>query len=64
MNYQKPAVEIPPVNFDQSQSQDFSKRIQPHLSTLSNKPKTSPHTKYLDRLDFCTLRPINSLASE
>jgi hypothetical protein len=39
-NYKKLTVEIPPIDIDRSQYQDFSERTQPGPSTTSNKPNT------------------------
>jgi hypothetical protein len=63
-NYKKPIVEIPPIDIDQSQYQDFSKRTQPGLSSPSNKPKTHSHTKNFNKFNFHSLSPVNSSASE
>jgi hypothetical protein len=38
--YKKPAMEIPPIDIDRSQYQDFAKRTQPGSSTTSNKSNT------------------------
>jgi hypothetical protein len=64
MNYKKPTVEIPPIDIDQSQYQDFSERIQPGPSTTSNKSNTCSHTKNFDKFNFRSLSPVHSSACE
>jgi hypothetical protein len=63
-NYKKPIVKIPAINIDRLQYPDCSERTQPGPSTSSNKPNTRSHIKTLNKFNFCTLSPINSLASE
>jgi hypothetical protein len=63
-NYKKPTVDIPPVDIDQSQYQDFSERTQPGPSTTSNKPNTRSHTKIFNKFNFRSLSHVNSSASE
>jgi hypothetical protein len=57
-------VEIPPIDIDQLQYQDFFERTQPGPSTTSNRPNTRSHTKNFDKFHFRSLSPINSSASE
>jgi hypothetical protein len=64
MNYKKTTVEIPAVDIDRSQYQDFSERTQPGPSTTSNKPNICSHTKNFDKFNFGSLSCINSSASE
>jgi hypothetical protein len=63
-NHKKPTVEIPPINIDRSQYQDFSERTQPGPSTTSNKLNMRSHTKNFNKFNFRSLSPINSSASE
>jgi hypothetical protein len=63
-NYKKPTMEIPPINIDQSQYQDFSERLQPSPSTTSNKPNTCSHTKNINQFDYRSLSAINSSLPE
>jgi hypothetical protein len=63
-NYKKSIVEIPPIDIDRLQYQDFSKRTQPGLSTTPNKPNTRSHTKNFNKFNFRSLSPVNSSASE
>jgi hypothetical protein len=63
-NYKIPMVEIPPIEIDRSQYQDFSQRTHPGFSTSSNKPNTCSHTKYFKKFNFRSLSPGNSSPSE
>jgi hypothetical protein len=63
-NYKKPTVEIPPIDIDRSQYQDFSERTQPGPSSTSNTPNTHSHTKNFNKFNFRSLSPGNSSASE
>jgi hypothetical protein len=57
-------VEIPPVDIDQSQYQDFSERTQPGPSNSSNKPNICSHTRNFEKFNFHSLSPVDSSASE
>jgi hypothetical protein len=63
-NYKKPSVEIPPIDIDRSQYQDFSEKTQPGPSTTSNKPNKCSQTKNFNKFNFRSLSPVNSSASE
>jgi hypothetical protein len=63
-NYKIPTVEIPPVDIDQSQYQDFSESIQPGPTTISNRPNMCSHTKNYNKFNFRSLSPVKSSASE
>jgi hypothetical protein len=63
-NFKKPTVEIPPVDIDRSQYQDFSEKTQPGPSTTSNKPNTRSHTKNFNKFNFRSLSPVTSSASK
>jgi hypothetical protein len=64
MNYKKRTVEIPPVDIDRSQYQNFSERTQSGPSTTSNKPNMHFQLKNFDKFGFYSLSPINSSASK
>jgi hypothetical protein len=63
-NYKKPTVEIPAVDIDRSQYQDFTKRIQPCPSTTSNKPNMYSHAMKFNKFNFRSRSPVDSSAFE
>jgi hypothetical protein len=63
-NYKKATMQTPPVDIDRSQYQHVSEKIQRCSSTTSNKPTMRSHTKNFNKLNFRSLGPINSSASE
>jgi hypothetical protein len=58
-NYKKTTVEIPPVDINRSQYQDFSERIQPGPSTTSNRPNTRSYPKNFDKFHSASLSPVH-----
>jgi hypothetical protein len=56
-HYQIPSMEIPPIDIDQSQYEDFSERTQ--LGPSTNKPNTHSQTNTFDKFNFRSLSTIN-----